>query len=1375
MQIQNINIERFGRKQNVVVDGIADRLNVIYGPNGSGKSTTVQFLRWMLYGNCDDTTKRYVSDVDRTTLQMPTPGTAAGSLTFHENGRRRTMARQDDGSRYGRVALDGGSHYAKQSNHLTSLLGDVSQTDFDLLYAPELDRTGALSSLLQSSLARGIDLTSQRIPSERVQELRLRIDNYRSDMDRLPFTSGDLSALLDRKRAVERKIDEMEHETRRRRDEYDREFQEISRRIQDSELEIDRLRTEWHSRDEQVGARRRELEEAWRVADQAKQDFLARRRNELADIEANIARARSMQADVQMRRDRLEATLRDSNIKLDRNPKDIEETVCLVQSIAQQLDDIKTTDATVAEATPYRSAYRYQGTPPATSGSIDALRTQVGRLCETLQHERSEDRVRAMALELDELRQTDSAMDRWVRGLVSQQTQVQRELDDAQRFGVSLVVDRALKSTDPASPLGGADLTDMQLLDTLQMGKLRAVGHTCDGYEPVHPEHDGLLRQSTQHRDAAHEALQAAERELRHLMERRRDLEGALSRLSQQDMELAKRELAEVETLIRAAEERDRILREISKLEDQIARLRDSVRNSPVTQHAVKILRRLTRGRYRELRIDNTRDVSLEDESGAMVPLEHLSRGARDQVYLSFCFAIITAYRQRGIELPFILSDAFANVDSEKDDTLGAVLREFSDSGQQILVFTRHHYVANLLRNLGARYLELNARAVQQTVQTSEIDHVRFRPRSETGATSFSAPTPIAPAPMTRSTTYTEINDYPPRSSASYTTAEPLQNYVDFSSTHPAPPVRPTTGPTSFAPQPVVRETQVWDDGVSEYSTQRSAQPYRRVPNEPQASVNAPFENVTFSNDVPFQSMAQPSPVVRMGTPVTEVVQQRAPITPHRTYTQTHTQVRPQAAVNYPQAAAIHTQVAPSHTQTRPQPAANVTVRITRATPLETTGAMDSSAASRLRAAGIVTVGDFLHMAPAVAEDQLRKWGLESRPIRRWQDQLSLRCDLDGVEADDARLLVACGVCGIRDLAEADLDVLCERIGHLLSTQRTRSARRYVLRPGSYPRDRVAGWIRNARDIWNRERGNRGRTNTSNEMAPPYETEYDPDYVHNDPNYPSRSTSFTEGRSSSRSRSLTGDEYEQLDVERPDDFDNDGYYSGDRRGNGSGSESNRSGASRSGRSSQSGRSSRSSSSSSSSSRSGRSSRSSSSSSRESREPRASRSSRSSRSSQTSSRSRSNGDSDAKSLRFYLDRSDPVVDAPTIGPKMAKKLIAIGINTVDDLISANAATIASQLDDGRTDAATVTTWVHQAVLACRIPKMRGHDAQILVACGITSPDTLAAMNPDELWKIVRPFIKTSECKRIIRNGKAPDKDEIRDWIEWAQDARTLQAA
>jgi hypothetical protein len=102
-------------------------------------------------------------------------------------------------------------------------------------------------------------------------------------------------------------------------------------------------------------------------------------------------------------------------------------------------------------------------------------------------------------------------------------------------------------------------------------------------------------------------------------------------------------------------------------------------------------------------------------------------------------------------------------------------------------------------------------------------------------------------------------------------------------------------------------------------------------------------------------------------------------------------------------------------------------------------------------------------------------------------------------------------------------------------------------------------------------------------------------------------------------------------------------------------------------------------------------------------------------------------------------------------------------------------MADQLDYRRINAETIRQWQRQTTLACRIPMLRGHDAQILVACDITDPDQLSRMNAQELWDKVSPLMQTTEGKRIIRNGKEPDFEEVYNWIQWSRHARPLRAA
>ena len=145
------------------------------------------------------------------------------------------------------------------------------------------------------------------------------------------------------------------------------------------------------------------------------------------------------------------------------------------------------------------------------------------------------------------------------------------------------------------------------------------------------------------------------------------------------------------------------------------------------------------------------------------------------------------------------------------------------------------------------------------------------------------------------------------------------------------------------------------------------------------------------------------------------------------------------------------------------------------------------------------------------------------------------------------------------------------------------------------------------------------------------------------------------------------------------------------------------------------------------------------------------------------------------LRFFLNRSDDVEAAPSIGPKTAQRLGKVGVFTVDDLLIADSVDVSGRLNNRRISAETIVSWQAQARLVCTVPELRGHDAQILVACGVTEAEQLAGKRPVDLFAVVGPFADTSEGERIIRNGRKPDLEEVTDWIRYAQQARSLKAA
>lgn len=145
------------------------------------------------------------------------------------------------------------------------------------------------------------------------------------------------------------------------------------------------------------------------------------------------------------------------------------------------------------------------------------------------------------------------------------------------------------------------------------------------------------------------------------------------------------------------------------------------------------------------------------------------------------------------------------------------------------------------------------------------------------------------------------------------------------------------------------------------------------------------------------------------------------------------------------------------------------------------------------------------------------------------------------------------------------------------------------------------------------------------------------------------------------------------------------------------------------------------------------------------------------------------------MKFYLDMTDHVEAAPSIGPRTAERFEKVGVVTIADFLRQTAESMASKINYKRITAEVVRQWQRQTRLVCRIPNLRGHDAQLLVACGITEPEELATMNPEKVYGIVGPFSETKEGLKIIRSGKKPDLAEVKDWIDWASNHRNLKAA
>jgi hypothetical protein len=124
-------------------------------------------------------------------------------------------------------------------------------------------------------------------------------------------------------------------------------------------------------------------------------------------------------------------------------------------------------------------------------------------------------------------------------------------------------------------------------------------------------------------------------------------------------------------------------------------------RQPETLREASGYLQQLTGGKYTRIWTPLAHDILFVDTSdGQALSVQVLSRGTREQLFVSLRLALVAAYARRGIHLPMILDDVFVNFDAGRTKTACAVLRDFAKQGHQLLVFTCHEHVWRMFQEL---------------------------------------------------------------------------------------------------------------------------------------------------------------------------------------------------------------------------------------------------------------------------------------------------------------------------------------------------------------------------------------------------------------------------------------------------------------------------------------------------------------------------------------------------------------------------------------------------------------------------------------------------------------------------------------------------
>jgi len=254
-------------------------------------------------------------------------------------------------------------------------------------------------------------------------------------------------------------------------------------------------------------------------------------------------------------------------------------------------------------------------------------------------------------------------------------------------------------------------------------------------------------------------------------LEDRREQRGRVSEQMRQlgdDRRLSLRqvELASVEERLREAVRRWQVLATASLVLDQVRETYERDHQPLALREASKYLCALSGGRYRRVWAPlGQENLKVDDGDGKSLDVELLSRGTREQLFLSLRLALVSAYARRGIELPLVLDDVLVNFDDARAKAAAGALRDFARAGHQMLIFTCHEHIAKLFRSLHVDVRQLPAeyqgvtllreieeepksrrrRAVAAPAATSEENSEAPQPVADHDST-FAAPEPTAAA-----------------------------------------------------------------------------------------------------------------------------------------------------------------------------------------------------------------------------------------------------------------------------------------------------------------------------------------------------------------------------------------------------------------------------------------------------------------------------------------------------------------------------------------------------------------------------------------------------------------------------------------------------
>lgn len=189
-------------------------------------------------------------------------------------------------------------------------------------------------------------------------------------------------------------------------------------------------------------------------------------------------------------------------------------------------------------------------------------------------------------------------------------------------------------------------------------------------------------------------------------------------------------EVGMVEQQLRQATRRWQQLASISKILDSVRKAYETDRQPETLREASQYLTRITQGHYTRVWMPlDRRALLIEDHRHQSLPLEVLSRGTREAVYISLRLALAASFGRKGAKLPLVLDDVLVNFDAGRVRATAQVMYEFAKEGHQVILFTCHEHIQQICEE--ANFVARNLPFRGTTVEAAPAEPVKKKKKKE--------------------------------------------------------------------------------------------------------------------------------------------------------------------------------------------------------------------------------------------------------------------------------------------------------------------------------------------------------------------------------------------------------------------------------------------------------------------------------------------------------------------------------------------------------------------------------------------------------------------------------------------------------------------